>query len=146
MTYSEQWLRPHQIFLKGCGLKSLQGSKGGVQTIGYGHTLGVGAGDNCLESQADQWLRNDILGAEDAVNKLVTVPLNQNQFDALVDFTFNLGITSLKSSTLLKLLNQGAYTGASNQILAWDHVNGVVNPGLTRRRIAEKALFDKEPT
>jgi lysozyme len=131
--------------------KSFEGLKltaykdsGGVWTLGWGHVLGVSLGDSCTEAQADQWLSEDLQVAEHAVNTLVTVPLNQNQYDALVDFTFNLGVGSLKSSTLLSLLNQGAYAGASAQILRWDNVNGVVNPGLTRRRIAEKKLFDTE--
>src|ERR1700744_5782663 len=80
---------------------------GGIPTIGYGHTSGVKAGMTCTQAQAEQWLAEDVEGSEYVVNKVVTAPLNQNQFDALVDFVFNLGSGAFQGSTLLKLLNQG---------------------------------------
>lgn len=79
----------------------------------------------------------------DAVNRLVTVPLTQNPFDALVDFTFNLGERALARSTLLRLLNAGKHDYAAEQFLALDHVNGLMVPGLLRRRRAEMELFNK---
>lgn len=116
---------------------------GGVWTIGYGHTKGVTKGMTCTQAQADQWLADDVKEASDAVNKLVQVPLNQNQFDALVDFVFNLGIGNFQGSTLLKLLNQGDYAGASNEFPKWNHDNGKVVAGLTIRRLAEQKLFNQ---
>lgn len=77
------------------------------------------------------------------INKVVTIPLNQNQFDALVSFTYNIGNANFNSSTLLRWLNQGNYKEASMQLLRWDKSKGVVLNGLTKRRKAEKALFDK---
>jgi lysozyme len=75
--------------------------------------------------------------------KVVKVPLNQNQFDALVSFAYNVGNGNFNSSTLLRWLNQGNYKEASSQLLKWNKSKGVVLNGLTRRRKAEKALFDK---
>src|SRR6185437_16618637 len=109
----------------------------GVWTIGYGHTNGVHPGMVCDQDQADQWLAEDIQGAEYVVNKVVTAPLNQNQFDALVDFVFNLGSGNFQSSTLLKLLNQGDYAGASAEFPKWNHAGGRELAGLTVRRLAE---------
>jgi lysozyme len=114
----------------------------GIWTIGYGHTTDVHAGMVCDQDQADQWLEEDIQGAAYVVNKVVTAPLNQNQFDALVDFVFNLGAGNFQSSTLLKLLNQGDYAGASNEFPKWNHAGGKELAGLTVRRLAEQKLFD----
>lgn len=77
------------------------------------------------------------------INKVVKVPLSQNQFDALVSFTYNIGNANFNSSTLLRWLNQGNYKEASMQLLRWDKSKGIVLNGLTKRRKAEKALFDK---
>lgn len=77
------------------------------------------------------------------INKVVKVPLNQNQFDALVSFAYNIGNGNFNSSTLLRWLNQGNYKEASMQLLRWDKSKGIVLNGLTKRRKAEKALFDK---
>jgi len=125
---------------EGCRLVAYRDQRG-VPTIGFGHTLGVKMGDTCSQSEANKWLVEDTEVAQHAVNQLVTVPLNQNQFDALVIFTFNVGSGAFKNSTLLSLLNQGATTGAANQFLAWNHVDGVVSAGLTNRRMAERTLF-----
>ena len=77
------------------------------------------------------------------INKVVKVPLSQNQFDALVSFAYNIGNGNFNSSTLLRWLNQGNYKEASIQLLRWDKSKGIVLNGLTKRRKAEKALFDK---
>jgi lysozyme len=140
MTYSNNGLALTQHF-EGCVLESYQDITG-VWTIGYGHTSGVTPGMTCTQEQATQWLSEDVQGAVYAVNTMVTVPLNQNQFDALVDFTFNLGSGNLKSSTLLRLLNAGNYDGAAAQFPLWNHAGGVVVPGLTTRRDAEMKLFN----
>jgi GH24 family phage-related lysozyme (muramidase) len=95
------------------------------------------------EQTALELLKEDLEEAEQAVNDLVTVPLNQNQFDALVSFTYNLGRRRLEESTLLKLLNDGQYQDASAQITRWRYIGHDVSSGLSRRREAERALFDK---
>ena len=77
------------------------------------------------------------------INKVAKVPLNQNQFDALVSFAYNIGNGNFNSSTLLRWLNQGNYKEASMQLLRWNKSKGIVLNGLTKRRKAEKALFDK---
>ena len=79
--------------------------------------------------------------AEQAVERLVKVPLTQGQFDALVDFCFNLGAGRLASSTLLKALNGGRYEAAAEQLLRWDVAGGEENAGLKARREAEFALW-----
>lgn len=114
---------------------------GRVPTIGYGHTRGVKLGLTCIETQALAWLREDCEDAEAAVTANIRVPLSQNQFDALVSFTFNVGTGALESSTLRKMLNAGNYGGAADQLLRWNKDNGVVLAGLTTRRAAERNLF-----
>ncbi len=114
----------------------------GVWTIGWGHTgPDIGPGQTCTASQADSWFLADTAFACQAISETVTVPLSQNQFDALVSFTFNVGVGSEAHSTLLRLLNAGDYTGAADQFLVWNHINGTVSAGLTRRRQAEQQLF-----
>jgi lysozyme len=97
------------------------------------------------QDQADALLLSDIAAAVTFVNQAVTVPLQQNQFDALVDFAFNLGRAALSGSTLLKLLNAGNFPGATAQFPAWDHAGGQVVAGLLRRRQAEQAMFQGQP-
>lgn len=112
-------------------------------TIGYGHTHGVKAGDIITKEQAEQFFENDIIEFENAVNRVVTVKLTQNQFDALVSFCFNCGYNKdgFGGSTMLKLLNSGDYRGAADQFMRWVHSNGAVSSGLERRRKAERLLF-----
>ena len=86
-------------------------------------------------------LLEDVEVFEEAINKLVEVPLEQNQFDALVSWTFNLGSTNLKNSTLLKVLNDKDYEGVPAQIKRWNKAGGKVLQGLVRRREAEALLF-----
>lgn len=134
----------------------------GIWTIGWGHAIADSAGrwlrgpaarDQALaaypggitRAQAETLLRADLLDACRDVQRLVTVPLTDAQFGALVSFAFNLGAGSLMKSTLLKQLNAGDAAGAAEQFLVWDkgRVDGVLKPlpGLTRRRRAERALF-----
>jgi GH24 family phage-related lysozyme (muramidase) len=113
----------------------------GVWTIGYGTTSGVRPGMVITEAQAEALLRRDLNRFEQAVDDLVNVPLNDDQFSALVSFTYNVGEGALASSTLLRLLNQRDYQGAADQLLRWDKAGGSTLPGLTRRRKAERALF-----
>ena len=126
---------------EGLRLEAYWDSYGGVWTIGYGHTGGVYKGQKITKQQALNYLRSDCQSAANAVNKYVKVSINQNQFDALVSFTFNLGSGSLTSSSLLKYLNQGKIQAAANEFPKWCHAGGKTLPGLVRRRNAEKALF-----
>lgn len=113
----------------------------GIPTLGWGHTKGIKLGDTCSQQQADLWLTQDLNDAEAMVSLLVKVPLTQGQFDALVDFVFNLGAGKFANSTLLKLLNQGNYTAAAAQFKLWTHSGAQVLPGLVKRRAAETDMF-----
>ncbi|HEY6375956.1 MAG TPA: lysozyme [Edaphobacter sp.] len=127
---------------EGCVLTAYA-DQGGVWTIGYGHTgPGVHAGLTITQDQADAFLESDVAGSVTCVNRLVLGNINQNQFDAMVDFVFNLGCASLSQSTLLRYVNTGDFADAATQFLRWDHIRGVVIAGLTRRRQAEAALFN----
>jgi len=111
----------------------------GVWTIAYGHTSNVHPGDTCTQEQADAYLAGDLHQAEWAVNTFVKIPLNQNQFDALVSFQFNTG--ALAHSSTLPLLNEGKYTEAADHLLLYNKASGKVLAGLIRRRKAEHELF-----
>lgn len=120
----------------------------GVWTIGFGtikypNGVRVKKGDTCSDAQAEQYLRNDLVTFENAINKLVKVSLTQNQFDALVSFTYNLGETNLASSTLLKKLNAKDCKGAAAEFPRWNKAGGKVLNGLVKRRNAEMELFLK---
>ena len=128
---------------EGCALTAYK-CPAGVWTIGYGHTKNVKQGMKITNEHATNLLKDDLKTYEGYVNKYVKVKLNQNQFDALVSFTFNCGGGALKSSTLLKKLNKGDYTSAANELLRWNKASGKILAGLTRRRKAEKALFLKQ--
>ena len=115
-----------------------------VWTLGYGHTQGVAEGDSCSEEEAEIILVNALKEFETYVNALVDVDLDQNQFDALVAWTFNLGPTNLRTSTLLKKLNAGDYNDVPSEIKRWNRAGGQVLDGLIRRREAEALLFAGE--
>lgn len=139
--------------LSAAGLELLKKSEGfrsrtyldaaGHPTIGYGHRLvhpeyfpgGIS------EAQGAAMLLNDVWAAEQAVERLVKVALTQGQFDALVDFVFNLGEGQLAASTLLKDLNDGMYHAAAGQLLRWDHAGAEEVAGLKARRAAEFKLW-----
>jgi lysozyme len=125
---------------EGCYLQAYR-CPAGIPTIGVGHTRGVKMGDRCSQQQADVWLTQDLEDAEAAVSSLVKAPLVQQQFDALVSFTFNLGAKSLAESTMLILLNKGSHKAAADQFDRWVYSNGQKLKGLVDRRAAEKALF-----
>ena len=112
-----------------------------VPTLGYGFTKGVKIGDKITREEADTRLLRELDEFANGVRKIVKVSVTQCQFDALVSFAFNVGVTDLKESTLLKMLNAGDSQGAANQFLRWNKAGGKVLPGLTRRRQAEKDLF-----
>lgn len=144
MIYSKDGLALTEQF-EGCRLNAYQDSIG-TWTIGYGHTLDVHPGQTITLQQAEDLLVGDVLWAERVVNQYVTVPLTQEEFAALVDFTFNLGSGNFLKSTLLKLLNQGNYSAAANEFERWDKAGGVVVAGLLRRREAEAEEFMKGET
>ena len=113
-----------------------------VPTIAYGRTKNVKLGDTCTKQQAEEWLLEEIKEYENYVEDAVKVPLNQNQFDALVSWTYNLGPSNLNSSTMLKKLNAKEYEDVPAQIKRWNKAGGQVLEGLTRRRNAESLLFE----
>ncbi|MEJ2387779.1 MAG: lysozyme [Chromatiaceae bacterium] len=130
---------------------------GGAPTIGIGHLLtrsertsgkivirgqAVRYRDGLTEQQCWDLLGEDLAGAEKTVNDAVTVPLNQNQFDALASFTFNVGAGAFRRSTLLKLLNQRKYNEVPGQLRRWVRDNGHVVQGLINRREKEIALWN----
>jgi len=117
------------------------GTGGLPWTIGYGSTAGVTRNMVITEAQAEQMLAKDLVRFERIVERLVRVPLNQSQFDALVSFTYNVGEGNFTNSTLLRELNAGDTAGAAEQFSRWVHAAGKVLPGLVTRRGAERALF-----
>jgi lysozyme len=114
----------------------------GVLTIGYGTTKGVKMGDTITREEADRLLCEDAQRFADHIDAVVKVPLNQNQIDALSSFVYNVGPTAFANSTLLRVLNAGLYKDAADQFLRWNRAANNVVAGLTRRRVAEKALFE----
>lgn len=118
----------------------------GIPTIGWGHTKGVKIGDICTPEQAQEYFKEDYNLARKIVFRHVETKLTENQIQALTSWVFNLGEGNFTVSTLLKKLNANDIEGASKEILRWNkgRVNGqlVVLPGLDRRRILEKQLFD----
>ena len=125
---------------EGCELEAYK-CPAGVWTIGYGHIKGVKEGMTITESQAEEMLKSELNEYEGYINNLVTAELNQNQFDAMVSWVYNLGGGNLKTSTLLKVLNSGDYDGVPAQMMRWNKAGGKVLEGLTRRRQAEADLF-----
>lgn len=141
MNYSKSGLKLTEQFEQ-CRLVAYQ-DQGGVWTIGWGHTFGVHAGMVCTQLEADRWLVDDMRVAEANVIMMVVAPLTQDEFDALVDFVFNLGGNRFEHSTLRELLNAGKYHAAAAEFDKWDHVAGKVCQGLLRRREAERQEFER---
>lgn len=135
------------------GIKFIEGNEGlrlqaykdvaGIWTDGYGNTHNVIPGSTITQAKAESDLLTNIAGSEYVVNTVVKVVLTQNQFDALVDFVFNLGSGNFQSSTLLRKLNAGDFSGAALEFPKWNHAGGVVVAGLTTRRLAEQHLFSE---
>ncbi len=121
----------------------------GVLTIGFGHTSAAGPpqvhwGMVITKEDADAFLAADLASVEADVNRLVKVPINQNQYDALVSFHFNTG--ALGRSNVLRAVNNRQFTAVPGDLAMWDHAGGHVMLGLTRRRRAEGDLFMKGVT
>lgn len=112
-----------------------------IPTIGWGCTEGVTMGMVWSKAEAEAALLQEIAKHERAVMRLVAVDLNQNQFDALVSLSYNIGAGALGKSTLLKKLNASDYAGAQAQFLVWNKFNGAASRGLSNRRASEAALF-----
>ncbi len=114
----------------------------GIWTIGYGTTRGVKPGMRISEAEAEKFLQEDLTRFEQAIHEALSVSINDNQFSSLVSFTYNIGSGAFRSSTLLRLLNQGEdVRSVGAQFLRWDKAGGKVLAGLTRRRNAERSLF-----
>jgi len=129
---------------EGCKLEAYLCSAG-VPTIAFGRTKNVKLGDTCTQEQADAWLEEELEEYTGYVLDAVTQPLDQNQLDAMVAWTYNLGPTNLRSSTLLRVLNEGKMQEVPQQMRRWNKANGKVLPGLERRRLAESMLFEGDP-
>jgi len=117
----------------------------GIPTIGWGHTYGVKLGRTISVQEAEVLLDHDYQAAQDQVERLVHVPLTENQLGALTSFVFNLGMNALATSTLLRKLNVGDIEGAGQEFHKWVYakVNGVSTKlnGLVKRRAEESELF-----
>ncbi len=125
---------------EGCKLEAYL-CPAGHWTVGYGHIKGVEEGKTITQNEADAYLSSDLQEFETYVENMVNVELEQNEFDALVCWTFNLGPTNLSTSTLLKVLNEGKKNEVPAQIKRWNKASGEVLEGLVRRREAEALLF-----
>jgi lysozyme len=114
----------------------------GIWSIGYGHTgPDVHEGLTITQAEAEALLKADIAHAVETVNRVVTVPLTQDEFDALCDLTYNIGCAAFEESTMLKDLNAGDYAAAAAQFDLWDKAGGKAVEGLLLRREAEERLF-----
>lgn len=121
------------------------GTGGKPWTIGWGHTgANVVKGMTCTQEEADAWLQRDLWSAEHDVQLFVQVPLTQDQFDALVDWTYNLGGNNLRTSTMLRKLNARDYASVPEEMIRWNQANGKVLKGLAKRREAEAKLWKGE--
>ena len=114
-----------------------------VWTIGYGHTKTAKKGMVITRKGAEALLLHDLKWVETAIDTHVQVPLNQNQYDALASFIYNVGATAFRKSTMLRLLNASDYEGAADQFPRWNKQKGKVLNGLTTRRQKEQTLFKK---
>lgn len=113
----------------------------GVWTIGYGFTKGVQPGGTITKAQAKARLAAELEEYEAGVLQACTNPPNQNEFDALVCFAFNVGVGGMAKSSVIKAHNRGDHQAAARAFALWNKAGGKVWPGLTRRRAAEAALY-----
>ena len=140
MNISQEGLSLIKKF-EGCELEAYR-CAANVLTIGYGSTKDVKEGDSITQEEADALLLHEMDEYEGYVKDSVTVDLDQNQFDALVSWVFNLGPSNLKASTMLKVLNNKEFEEVPSQIKRWNKAGGKVLQGLIRRREAEVLLFE----
>lgn len=139
MTISENCLDLIKQF-EGCKLKAYK-CPAGIWTIGYGRTTDVHEGDTCTQEQADTWLTEEANEFAEQIEKMVKVPLTQNELDALTSFAYNVGIGNFSRSTMLKRINEANFEEAAPEFLKWNKAAGKVLPGLVKRRQAEMDLF-----
>jgi lysozyme len=124
------------------GLRLVADARDGTWTCGYGHTQGVTPGMRCTPAQAETWLLDDVELRERCVRAIVKVALTQGQFDALVDWVYNLGVGRLIHSPALDLINAHAFGTAWAHLRQYVHdAKGVVEPGLVRRRAIEEGWW-----
>ncbi|HYC64626.1 MAG TPA: lysozyme [Reyranellaceae bacterium] len=116
----------------------------GYPTIGYGHVVQPGEdwSKGLTEAEGDELLARDLPRYERAVCRLITVPLSDPCFGALVSFTFNLGEGALSASTLRRIINAGRLDEAAAQFDRWVFAGAQKLPGLVRRRAAERAMWE----
>jgi len=126
---------------EGCELEAYK-CAAGVWTIGYGHTKDVKEGEVITKEEAESMLVHELQEYCSDVDIAVKVDLKQNEFDALVSWTYNLGPTNLNSSTMLRVLNEGKHDDVPTQIKRWNKAGGEVLKGLIRRRNAEALMFE----
>jgi len=124
---------------EGCRLEAYL-DQGGVPTIGYGHIKDVVMGLTWTQEQAEEALKEELDATEEGVKKLVKVKIDDNQLAALTSFAYNVGLGNLQKSTLLRWVNK-LNQNVTSEFLKWNHVNGRVDNGLTKRRQTEADLF-----
>lgn len=142
------------LTLSGAGLVAIQHDEGtvtkvyldpvAIPTVCTGHVTSEKVGTVKTDAQCLELLQQDTLIAQRAVQRLVHVPVSQDQFDVLVSFTFNVGQSNLASSTLLKYLNAGQCHAAAQEFLKWVKAKGRTLPGLVTRRARDSAKFEKD--
>jgi lysozyme len=127
---------------EGVRLKAYKPTPDDVWTIGWGHTKDVTEGMACTRTQAEQWLKEDITKAEDAVCRLLGVThATPNEFSAMVSLCYNIGAGHFKASSVLARHKEGKRHEAAEAFLLWDKQDGKVLRGLVIRRAREKALY-----
>lgn len=130
---------------EGCQLKAYLCHTGKI-TIGFGHTSFIKGrvltiNDVITQEEANNLLKEDIVVFEKGVNQLVSVPINQNQFDAMASLAFNIGLGNFKESSVLKNVNKKDFTNAEKSFMLWVNVNHKPCQGLIKRRSSEVYLF-----
>lgn len=142
------------LVLSGAGVLAIQHDEGtvtqvyrdpvGIATVCTGHVTDLKVGTKVSDPECAELLKSDTRTAQSAVQRLVKVPLSQDQFDVLVSFTFNEGSGNLAGSTLLKKLNLGQCHAAAKEFKKWVYAKGVLLSGLVTRRARDQAKFDKD--
>ncbi len=128
-----------------CKLSAYMPTPNDVPTIGWGTTDGVSMGDTCTQEEADAWFLEDLAWVQDCLDAHIHVPITQPETDALASLCYNIGCERFRTSTLVRLINDSNFEDAAGQFLRWDKQHGVPLAGLTRRRQAEKELFEGPP-
>jgi GH24 family phage-related lysozyme (muramidase) len=152
----EPWQPPQNGQINAAGLALIKEFEGlrttayrdpvGIWTIGYGHTSMAGPpqvyeGMTITAAEAEAILQQDLDLFEQGVTDALTITTNENQFSAMVSFSFNVGLGAYRNSTLLRKHNAGDFAGAANEFLRWIYADGQILPGLVRRREAERSLY-----